>query len=69
MNIFALDKDPIVAQMSCDKHIVKMILEMLKCYVQAKRVLDTEYFDKQRMEEISKDALIILMKNNYLQMS
>ena len=29
MNIFALDKDPVVAkaQMSCDKHIVKMILE------------------------------------------
>ena len=28
MNIFYLDKDPVVAaQMSCDKHVVKMILE------------------------------------------
>ena len=28
MNIFVLDKDPYVAaQMMCDKHVVKMILE------------------------------------------
>jgi hypothetical protein len=28
MNIFALDKDPLIAaQMMCDKHVVKMILE------------------------------------------
>ena len=28
MNIFYLHKDPVVAaQMSCDKHVVKMILE------------------------------------------
>ena len=28
MNIFFLDKDPkIAAQMQCDKHVVKMILE------------------------------------------
>ena len=28
MNIFVLDKDPyIAAQMMCDKHVVKMILE------------------------------------------
>ncbi len=28
MNIFVLDKDPaIAAQMLCDKHIVKMLLE------------------------------------------
>lgn len=28
MNIFVLDKDPVVAaQMACDKHVVKMILE------------------------------------------
>ena len=37
VNIFVLDKDPIVAQDACDKHIVKMILESsLKCYVRQK---------------------------------
>ena len=28
MNIFYLDRDPVVAaQMMCDKHVIKMILE------------------------------------------
>ena len=47
MNIFVLDKDPIVAaKMACDKHIVKMILESAQMLCTAKRVLDgTEYFD------------------------
>ena len=38
MNIFYVDKDPIrAAEMMCDKHIIKMILEsLLKCYVQQK---------------------------------
>ena len=28
MNIFFLDKDPVkAAQMQCDKHVVKMVLE------------------------------------------
>ena len=32
MNIFYVDKDPVVAaQMMCDKHVVKMILESDKC--------------------------------------
>ena len=50
MNIFALDKDPVVAaQMSCDKHIVKMILESAQMLCTAKRVLDgTEYMDKTK---------------------
>ena len=30
MNIFVLDKDPIIAaKMACDKHIVKMILDVV----------------------------------------
>ena len=47
MNIFYLDKNPVVAaQMSCDKHVVKMILESAQMLCSAKRVLDgTEYTD------------------------
>jgi len=47
MNIFYLDKDPVkAAEMSCDKHVVKMILESAQMLSTAKRVLDgEEYFD------------------------
>ena len=47
MNIFYLDKDPVAAaQMSCDKHVVKMILESAQMLCSAKRVLDgIEYTD------------------------
>ena len=41
MNIFVLDKSPEVsAQMSCDKHVVKMILESAQMLCTAHRVLD-----------------------------
>ena len=41
MNIFYLDKDPeIAAQMMCDKHVVKMILESAQMLSTAHRVLD-----------------------------
>ena len=41
MNIFYLDKDPIIAaQMSCDKHVVQMILESAQMLSTAHRVLD-----------------------------
>ena len=41
MNIFYLDKDPVkAAEMSCDKHVVKMILESAQMLCTAKRVLD-----------------------------
>ena len=41
MNIFYLDKDPeIAAQMHCDKHVVKMILESAQMLSTAHRVLD-----------------------------
>jgi|TARA_B100000287_G_scaffold236942_1_gene222993 hypothetical protein len=41
MNIFYLDKDPIkAAEMACDKHTVKMILESAQMLSTAHRVLD-----------------------------
>ena len=41
MNIFCLDKDPVkAAQMMCDKHIVKMILESAQLMCTAHRELD-----------------------------
>jgi len=41
MNIFYLDRDPVVAaQMMCDKHVVKMILESAQMLSTAHRVLD-----------------------------
>ena len=41
MNIFYLDRDPVLAaQMQCDKHVVKMILESAQLLCTAHRVLD-----------------------------
>jgi len=41
MNIFILDKDPVVsAQMQCDKHVQKMLLESAQMLSTAHRVLD-----------------------------
>ena len=48
MNIFYLDKCPVKsAEMSCDKHVVKMILESAQLLCTVHRVSDgTEYYDK-----------------------
>ena len=48
MNIFYLHKDPVVAaEMSCDKHVVKMILESAQLLCTCHRVQDgTEYYGK-----------------------
>ena len=47
MNIFYLDKDPIIAaQMSCDKHVVKMILESAQMLCSTHRVLDGDEIAK-----------------------
>ena len=44
MNIFYLDKNPkVAAQMMCDKHVVKMILESAQMLSTAHRVLDGDY--------------------------
>ena len=50
MNIFYLDKDPIkAAEMSCDKHVVKMILECAQLLSTCHRVQDgQEYYDKTK---------------------
>ena len=50
MNIFYLDKDPIVAaRMSCDKHVCKMIIESAQMLSTAHRILDgEEYTDKTK---------------------
>jgi len=41
MNIFAIDKDPVIAaQQQCDKHVVKMILESAQLLSTAHRVID-----------------------------
>tara|TARA_R100001082_G_C4346006_1_gene152333 strand:+ start:787 stop:1320 length:534 start_codon:yes stop_codon:yes gene_type:complete len=45
MNIFYLDSDPkIAAQMMCDKHVVKMILESAQMLSTSHRVLDGDEF-------------------------
>ena len=55
MNIFYLDKNPVVAaQMQCDKHVVKMILESAQMLSTAHRVLDgNEYADKKVLYKIA----------------
>lgn len=41
MNIFVLDKDPVIAaNMMCDKHVVKMIVESCQLLSTAHRILD-----------------------------
>src|SRR6056300_427735 len=41
MNLFILDKDPVkAAQLQCDKHVVKMVLESAQMLSTAHRVLD-----------------------------
>ena len=47
MNIFYLHKDPVVAaEMSCDKHVVKMILESAQLLCTCHRVQDgIEYYE------------------------
>ena len=48
MNVFYLDKCPVKsAEMSCDKHVVKMILESAQLLCTVHRVSDgVEYYDK-----------------------
>ena len=50
MNIFYLDKHPkVAAQMSCDKHVCKMIVESAQMLSTAHRILDgNEYYDKTK---------------------
>ena len=46
MNIFILDQDPVIAaNMMCDKHVVKMIVESCQLLSTAHRVLDGKKVD------------------------
>ena len=51
MNIFYLHKDPkTCAEMHCDKHVVKMVLEYAQLLSTAHRVLDgDEWADKAQL--------------------
>ena len=55
MNIFYLDKDPVIAaQMHCDKHVVKMILESAQLMSTAHRFLDGDrYADKNGLYKLT----------------
>ena len=55
MNIFYLDRDPVIAaQMMCDKHVVKMILESAQMLSTAHRVLDgDEYADRKGLYKLA----------------
>jgi|TARA_R110000744_G_scaffold207226_3_gene325846 hypothetical protein len=49
MNIFYLDRDPkIAAQMHCDRHVVKMILESAQMLSTAHRVIDGDDYANER---------------------
>jgi len=56
MNIFALSSSPIdSAQMMCDKHVVKMIIETAQLLSTAHRVLDgSSYIDKTGKRSIKR---------------
>ena len=55
MNIFYLDRDPnIAAQMQCNKHVVKMILESAQMLCTAHRVCDgDEYADRMGLYKMA----------------
>ena len=55
MNIFYLDKNPkIAAQMHCDKHVVKMVLEYAQILSTAHRVIDgDEVADREGLYKIA----------------
>ena len=63
MNIFYLDRDPkIAAEMHCDKHVVKMILESAQMMSTAHRVLDGDtYADENNLYKAQ-----MFFFNNYL---
>ena len=49
MNIFYLDRDPkIAAQMHCDRHVIKMILESAQMLSTAHRVIDGDDYANER---------------------
>ena len=60
MNIFALDRNPrIAAEMMCDQHVVKMIIESLQMLA---AVIDTNYKDDCRGADSSPSQTVGLYK-------
>jgi hypothetical protein len=59
MNVFFLDKDVVkCAQMHCDKHVVKMIIEYAQLLSTAHRILDgEEYIDGESGRRIKRWSL------------
>ena len=55
MNIFYLDKNPkVAAEMHCDKHVIKMVLEYAQILSTAHRIIDgDEAGDKRGLYEIA----------------
>ena len=68
MNIFYLDNDPVkCAEMHCDKHIVKMIIEYAQLMSTAHRMLDGKHYiddssgrriQRWRLQDGDMDAVI-----------
>ena len=49
MNIFYLDKNPkVAAEMHCDKHVIKMVLEYAQILSTAHRVIDGDELGDER---------------------
>lgn len=62
MNIFVLDEDPrLAAKFSCDKHVVKMILESTQLLCTAHNILDGENIKRKN----SRGELITLYKTTH----
>lgn len=58
MNIFYLDKDPnISAQMQCDKHVVKMVVESAQMLSTAHRMIDGALIGKKWIHPNRDDTL------------
>ena len=67
MNIFVLDEDPVIsAQMMCDKHIPKMIVEAAQMLSTAHRMLDG-YMEKRPSKSGKRMVNYYVHRNNNLE--
>ena len=66
LNIFYLDRDPeIAAQMMCDKHVVKMILESAQMLSTAHRVLDGDDIGRHRVSYADRNSMYRMTHKNH----
>lgn len=64
MNIFYLDSDPrLAAQMQCDKHVVKMILESAQMLCTAHNLLNPQYPAPYRSTHINHPSNVWVRSN------